>query len=531
MIISFIALLIRHILTEVNELAAENYNIYNMIEKTPKLVTFVALFFFLIPSHWANGQDGSGKEHAVVNIELQFPENWKSKTGRKITLPIKIFKTTNENPSSPIFWLNGGPGQSNLDYNPPPELLENHDIILMGYRGVDGSVQLECPEVNSALKGTGNDLLSKESVGHIIGASKECANRLMNDGIDLNGFTIEQVLFDISAVCKHLNLEKINLLSASYGTRVALLYGKFYPEDVHRSVMIGANPPGNFVWEPTTIACKIRDYDLICQKNAYCQGKTKDLTKTIEKVLQEMPDYWWFVPIDPGKVKVVSFGMLYHSDTAKQVIDAFLAASEGDYSGIALMSIAYDYVLPNMMVWGDFLSKGMIDYDPSRNYWEEFTADTNSLGSPMSALFMDVGSAWPVEQPSREYSKIGPSSVSTLVLSGGLDFSTPHEIAQKELMPLLSNGKQVVFEGKGHVSDLLYRTEIKQGIKDYFLTGMVAFQKLEGFGTFKVDNGFPKIAKISLAVLVLVSLLIVFFCYKLGRKLLARKGHVRMFKS
>ena len=39
--------------------------------------------------------------------------------------------------SAPIFFLAGGPGQSNLDFRPPLALLRTHDVILVGFRGVD----------------------------------------------------------------------------------------------------------------------------------------------------------------------------------------------------------------------------------------------------------------------------------------------------------------------------------------------------------------------------------------------------------
>ena len=37
----------------------------------------------------------------------------------------------------------------------------NHDVVLLGYRGIDGSVRLDCPEVVSALKHS-TDFLRRE---------------------------------------------------------------------------------------------------------------------------------------------------------------------------------------------------------------------------------------------------------------------------------------------------------------------------------------------------------------------------------
>ncbi len=455
---------------------------------------------------------------SVLCMSFELPENWKSQLSRKITIPVKIYRTKSQNPSIPIVWLSGGPGQTNLDYNPPSELLKNHDVILVGYRGVDGPVSLDCPEISKAFKGKGRDLLSRESIVNVREAARYCAGRLTDAGIDLNGYTIEQVLFDIDSVRRYLDLSEINLLSASYGTRVAQAYSKYYSQNINRSIMIGAGPPGRFVWEPELIDKKLGDYDALCQSDPYCSSRTEDLRKTFEKVLNEMPKRWLFIPIDVGKVKVVTFGMLYHKSSALQVIDSFLAADDGDYSGIALMSVAYNYILPKMMVWGDFLSKGMIDYDDSRNYWDEFTSSPYPLGSPMSALFMDIGELWPVIQPPSDFSKLDTLEVETLVLNGALDFSTPHENVQKELMPFLPNGELVVFNGAGHVADLLYKKDVKKGMGVYYERGEVKFKQFSKDIDFDIKNGFPKIAKISVGTVGIVLLGIAFGSYKLIKK-------------
>lgn len=42
----------------------------------------------------------------------------------------------------------------------------------------------------------------------------------------------------------------------------------------------------------------------------------------------------------------------------------------------------------------------------------------------------------------------------TLLVSGSADFSTPAQFATEELLPLLSNGRQVVLSEMGHTGDL-----------------------------------------------------------------------------
>jgi hypothetical protein len=56
------------------------------------------------------------------------------------------------------------------------------------------------------------------------------------------------------------------------------------------------------------------------------------LTQTMRKVLQNCSERWLFFPVDPGKVKVISFALLYHRNTAAQVFVTFIAAEKGDAS-------------------------------------------------------------------------------------------------------------------------------------------------------------------------------------------------------
>ena len=77
---------------------------------------------------------------------LIVPENRLNPRSRLIAIPVKRIHAASASPLEPIVHLTGGPGMSNMRFNPPDELLANHDVLLVGYRGVDGSSVLDCPE-------------------------------------------------------------------------------------------------------------------------------------------------------------------------------------------------------------------------------------------------------------------------------------------------------------------------------------------------------------------------------------------------
>lgn len=455
------------------------------------------------------------------------PENRTNPKSRLVTLPVTRIRATGSNPGNPIFYLEGGPGMSNMNGKPLATLLENHDFVMVGYRGVDGSVILDCPEVAQAIKGDGEDVLNDASRAGLSAAMRQCATRLQAEGVDLDGYTIQEVISDLEAARENLGYERVNLFSASYGTRVAQLYANQHPERIHRSAMVSVNPPGHFVWEPDMIDAQIEQYAQLYVQSE--NPRTPDLARSMFDVSHNMPERWLFFKIDPGKVKSVTFAMLFHRNTAALVFDAWLSAANGDSSGFALMSMAYDFIIPSMSVYGEFFAKGIsADYDAARDYVSEMEPTDSIIGSPLSKLIWGSatdgeGATWPTGLMPEEYRQVLPSSVETLLVSGNVDFSTPAEFATNELLPSLENGKQVILSEMGHVNDVmtLQPKAIERLLIHFYNTGEVddslfSYEPM----TFQVKLGFPAIAKISLGgVTILIAAIIAIVTFVLRRRM------------
>ena len=86
-----------------------------------------------------------------------------------------------------------------------------------------------------------------------------------------------------------------------------MIYSWRYPKSVHRSVMIGVNPPGHFLWTRATTDEQIRQYAALCAKDDTCRRRTDDLAASMRRTAAHMPDHWWFLPIKPGNVRLASF--------------------------------------------------------------------------------------------------------------------------------------------------------------------------------------------------------------------------------
>jgi len=99
--------------------------------------------------------------------------------------------------------------------------LERHDVVMVGYRGIDGSVVLDCPEVARALKNTGGNLASEAALVRYGQALARCAESFAAAGVDLAGYNALETIDDMEAARVALVYDRIHLLSASYGTRLA----------------------------------------------------------------------------------------------------------------------------------------------------------------------------------------------------------------------------------------------------------------------------------------------------------------------
>jgi hypothetical protein len=113
----------------------------------------------LEPCHYAT-EDG---DYAADCGTLVVPENRARADSRLIALPVTRIRARSEHPREPIFRLEGGPGLTNMKFTQASRFAEKRDVILVGYRGVEGSSILDCPEVTNAMRHS-SDFLARDSL-------------------------------------------------------------------------------------------------------------------------------------------------------------------------------------------------------------------------------------------------------------------------------------------------------------------------------------------------------------------------------
>jgi pimeloyl-ACP methyl ester carboxylesterase len=424
-------------------------------------------------------EDGS---YAADCGTLVVHENRADSDSRLIALPVTRIRATSNQPAEPVFRLEGGPGKTNMTFSKASRIADDHDVVLVGYRGVDGSSVLDCPEVESALKHS-TDLLGQKSLRAYAGAFRSCADRLTDDGVDLAGYTLPQRVDDLEAARVALGYERINLVSESVGTRTAMIYSWRYPRSINRSVMIGVNPPGNFLWDAKTTDEQIGRFADLCSRDDACSKRTDDLTASLATT--DIPERWFFLPIKRGNVRVASFYGLMETTqenaplSAPMTLSSWLSAAEGDPSGFWLQSLLADVFFPGSFVWGEYAAAATLDARAANRYFSsERQQSRSNLGRAATTFGWGGGrlsDAWPASPDDRKYSRVRTSNVETLLVSGQLDITTPPHVAKKELLPYLPNGEQVVLPGFAHSLDFwTYQPEASRRLLNtYYESGRV----------------------------------------------------------
>jgi pimeloyl-ACP methyl ester carboxylesterase len=447
------------------------------------------------------------------------PENRSNPRSRLIALPVTRIRARSPHPLEPIFYFNGGPGQSNMKFPEASRLAAQHDVVLVGYRGVDGSSVLNCPEVTAEVASSA-DLLATASLRAYSQAFTTCAQRLERSGVDLAGYSLTEQADDVEAARRALGYQRINLLSESAGTRLAMIYAWRYPASVGRSAMIGVNPPGNFVYNGDLIDQELEEYSALCARDSSCRARTSDLAASLRQTAAAMPDRWLFLPIKPGNVKVATFLALTETIaqglplTGPVTLNSWLSAAAGDPSGFWLLSVLGGLILPTSFNWGEFASVGQVDAPAAARYFASGRAQGSIIGNPATEFLWGGGglpAAWPANPSQDQYASVRKSDAPTLLIGGTLDFETPAQNATKELLPYLPNGHQVVLSDLGHAADFwAYEPDASTHLLTTFYdTGQVDTSRYTQHAiTFKTVT-FSLIAKILLAVMLGLAVLAV----------------------
>lgn len=373
-------------------------------------------------------------------ITMAVQENRNNQKSKIITIPVIKLHSLSDNPKEPVFLLNGGPGGSNFQ-NFAMWLIDEHDIVMVGYRGMNGSVKLDSKAFTKAMV-TDSNTFSEEHFKKIGSVWSKELKRYEKEGIDINNYNIVEVIDDIENARVKLGYNKINFFGYSFGTRLAYLFGLRYPNNINYSVISLINPPGHFYHDPFVEDDVLKEYKKLWENDSSNLKRSENIIETLQNVFSELPVKWKKIYIDPVKVRFMMYNYLQSIHGTAQIFDAFISAENGDYSGLACLVMMYDLMpLMKSKGMGDVIVKGSTaDYIEGKDYLSLTDSKENLLGAPFSKLFAIVKySGCAIRLIPDKYRKLDTSRVNTLLINGNLDIATPLSNA-KELINYLPNG-------------------------------------------------------------------------------------------
>lgn len=384
--------------------------------------------------------------------------------GRKVALNIAWLPATNEGAATddPVFFLAGGPGQSAVDVWPAidaafREVRKSRHVILVDQRGTGASSPLSCKDATGRnAYGDNEDMGEAASVAF----ARDCAASL---DADPRFYTTTDAVRDLDSVRAALGAEKINVVGASYGTRVAQQYAMRHPANT-RSVIIDGVVPN----ELALGSDHARNLDAAlalqfkrCQETPACRDKFgSDLREQLRGLMARLAtapvqtDYrdpstgeLATGQVTPGTVASITRMYSYYPQGAALLPLVLSEANQGRYG--SLMSLAR--LLETQM--GDQFMHGMqlsVICAEDADLLQGDAADQDTvLGSSLGDYLKAQCSAWPTGKRPADFHTPWRSDVPALLLSGELDPVTPPRYGE-QIVRNLGSGRHLVLKGQGH---------------------------------------------------------------------------------
>jgi len=393
---------------------------------------------------------------------LNVPENPADLKGATIGLHVAVVPAINRRSNAaPLFILAGGPGQAASDLYLSyaaafARVNRNHAIVLVDQRGTGKSAPLYCRHPDDWQQ-------SSDDVAELREMTEEC---LAKFGERVKYYTSSIAVADLDRVRRALRMARIDLYGSSYGTRVAQLYMRRYPQATQAVVLDGVTYPEQTIGPDTPLDGE-RALNLIvarCERTADCAHAFPTLRRDLTELRQRFgPGRQALVLSDPGTGLPLSVefnrGMLnaalrilsYTAAEASLLPPLLHQAAGGNLAPLAaqvvMLSRQIDAQLASGMQNSVICSEDAPRFALSPGIRARI-ADTYQGMDQLDAV-TEICKIWPQGPVDPDLHAVLQSEVPTLLLSGEADPVTPPEDAVRAAARL-EHHRLLVLDGEGH---------------------------------------------------------------------------------
>ncbi len=402
---------------------------------------------------------------------LEVLENRNKANSNKIKLPVYIFKSRSQNPKrDPIIYTVGGPGSTTMpsaQYMNYYKYLDDRDFILVEQRGnYYAKPHLDCPEWSQAIYESNQpnfDLANYDSLFEQ--SAKSCKERLEKQGVDLNGYNTNEIASDINDLVNILEIDKYNLLTISYSTKIAQVLIRDYPDKI-RSVVMDSPLPLEVNYDEESVQNLMESITTLlsdCEDDKECNSAYPDIKSRFTEYLREKTANPLIVKVEnPKNGKVEPFHL-----KGEDLISVFMSASTGSVPNVPFeinkllnndLSSVKAQLTKLFQKPGDGAGYGMrlsvwcAEENPFSSI-DKIKSETNKYPEVKGlspAVFDDqVCKIWGVKKVSEIENKAVRSNIPVLFISGEYDNETPVKWAES-MTENFTNSHHLVFKGWKH---------------------------------------------------------------------------------
>ncbi len=389
-------------------------------------------------------------------VDLQLPLDHHNPNGPTIRLHLaRVAAKGPKTQQDPVFFFAGGPGQSATRtaltlWGVLGKLRQQRDLILMDQRGSGDSTPLNCPQDERLDLNTDDAALAQQV--------RDCLQRQQ---VDVRYFTTAQSVADVEWVRNKLGYAQINLIGVSYGTRLAQLYLKTYPQAVRAMVLDGVLPLQTLLGPDFShnLMASIEAVLGACRDDINCQ-------KAFPTLQQDWHDYLQLALHDKRKISIrhPRTGKLLKLNVSRENLDAALRFLSYSSESQALIPLLLHLTTNDN--WRPMLSQALRiatslsdEISAGLNYSVICTEDvpyypakvppsTRPLGRFMAQMRI-ICNHWPHQAEPSPTRQAFRSDVPVLLLSGQLDPVTPPAYGETALQQF-PRGIHLVVPGQGH---------------------------------------------------------------------------------
>lgn len=412
-----------------------------------------------------------GIEHEARCGQLERPLDPAQPAGRRITVHYAVLPALARNKQpDPVFFFAGGPGQSAIELAGPisgmlARFRNRRDVVLIDQRGTGRSAPLLCDDEEGQAP-----LAQQFERGEQRHRMAQCLATLQALPYgDLRQFTTSIAAADVEAVRRQLGAARINVIGASYGTRLALEVLRQTPKQVRRVVLDGVAPP-DMVLPQAFATDQRRAVDGLftaCEQDAACQRRHPGLRERWARLRASLPRDWSIVHPVTGVAErqrvtaevldTVLRGPLYSPTLAAALPQAMDEATHGRLEPLAGLAHAAAGRRGAGVAMGMHFSVVCAEDAPR-------LPPARPDEDPLVRRYRDACVDWPRGTVPPDFYTLPAAPVPVLLLSGGLDPATPPRHGERVAAALGPRARHVVVPNAGHgvgmlpcMRDVLYR--------------------------------------------------------------------------